>query len=954
MSNDSDKHPPDKDRLDAEMDATIVPSAHGSNKPSPHVKPPHDMDATIAPAAHGVDNDATMPIERGTSGADPKSDSVESFSPRLERIGDCKIEKRLGVGGFGEVWLATQESDLLKRRVAIKLLKRGMDSDSVLARFDLERKVLSTLNHPNISRLLGAGITEDGRSYFIMEFVDGLTLDLWCKRQSLTVTERLAIFRQVCSAVAHAHSLGIVHRDLKPANIIVGPDGVPKLLDFGIAKIINTEVSEVDRAQTLPGDVGPLSPMYASPEQLRGEPLVASTDIYSLGVILYETLTEQLPFDFANMPFEEIRRKVCETQPLLPSNICTKMAVAPLETRNAGELTKTQSPQGNKERLSRRLRGDLDNIVLMAMRKEPGRRYASVDALIADIDAHSASMPISARPTSAGYRAHKWMGRNRFQVSLAVTVVAAVVSGIGWYFYAQRTAAKDKIVSAKEVIQNNNRQLVQKRFEELGPNYAQDPEKSLPILDDREKIIRDDLKITPDNSENLRKLFGVLFRKSVIYNVNRNIQAGLLASAEQLEIAKKLYEESKSTADRRFVALALQIRGDIFYNGNELQKAQEMYLENLKIRESMYKEKPDDLEAARDVSKALIRMRDLDKQQGDLAKALEYSTQALTLRTTVMKQAKGLGDPAKMSQFESEWLLASQWHAEDLRNLDRLEEAEFEIGQFLALANKRNADKESSTTQRDVNIGETLLCDIYVDKQDLKKALSAANRMVKAAEASIQLSKGESRGLEIFVSSGSTKANVQAEMQDAQDSLDTIQSTVTSAKRLRAGAKIQIQGDAIATDLLLTLYAYEMRALRMLGQIDKAKEIAKNAAALMVPPQEGAKWFMATAFVYAQSALLEAQPEEAIRLAKLAVGESLKSKNQMLQLEIREVLLIVLRKFSLPEDVKIELDKAVALASCVQRPRAAAIMKRMTGNAKADGSVDALTVPAAKIPDVAP
>lgn len=155
----------------------------------------------------------------------------------MERIGDCKIEKRLGVGGFGEVWLATQESDLLKRRVAIKLLKRGMDSDSVLARFDLERKVLSTLNHPNISRLLGAGITEDGRSYFIMEFVDGLTLDLWCKRQSLTVTERLTIFAKVCSAVAHAHSLGIVHRDLKPANIIVGPDGVPKLLDFGIAKL---------------------------------------------------------------------------------------------------------------------------------------------------------------------------------------------------------------------------------------------------------------------------------------------------------------------------------------------------------------------------------------------------------------------------------------------------------------------------------------------------------------------------------------------------------------------------------------------------------------------------------------------------------------------------------------------------------------------------------------------
>jgi serine/threonine protein kinase len=239
----------------------------------------------------------------------------------LERIGDCKVEKRLGVGGFGEVWLATQESDLLKRRVAMKLLKGGMDSATVLERFELERKVLSTLNHPNISRLFGGGVTEDGRSYFIMEFVEGLPLDLWCKRQNLTVTERLAIFRQVCSGVAHAHSVGIVHRDLKPANVMVTADGVPKLLDFGIAKIINKDVQEQDRVQDMPGEVGPLTPMYASPEQWRGEPLSASTDIYSLGVILFETLTEQLPFDFSNLSIDQIRKMVCETSPALPSEV---------------------------------------------------------------------------------------------------------------------------------------------------------------------------------------------------------------------------------------------------------------------------------------------------------------------------------------------------------------------------------------------------------------------------------------------------------------------------------------------------------------------------------------------------------------------------------------------------------------------------------------------------------
>ena len=520
MSNDSDTTPPGNDRIPADMDATILPGASGASNSKPPSKVPADMDATLLPGVSGPDSDATiLPGARGAPiGAGQQVAPDQSFAPRLERIGDCKVEKRLGVGGFGEVWLATQESDLLKRRVAIKLLKGGMDSATVLERFELERKVLSTLNHPNISRLFGGGVTEDGRSYFIMEFVEGLPLDLWCKRQNLTVTERLAIFRQVCSGVAHAHSVGIVHRDLKPANVMVTADGVPKLLDFGIAKIINKDVQEQDRVQDMPGEVGPLTPMYASPEQWRGEPLSASTDIYSLGVILFETLTEQLPFDFSNLSIDQIRKMVCETSPALPSEVSFRTTSSIGQTQTGIVATGTATvPEGSKSRLRKKLRGDLDNIVLMAMRTEPGRRYASVDALIADLDAYAASMPVSARPTSAGYRAQKWMGRNKKKVFLTTAATAALVFGIGWFVYAQiakadaalkaqiaqkeleaETKKKEEATRKKEEEQKKliaKDTVIFERFKSLPGDFAQNPEISLPIIEDYENSLRVNMKV---------------------------------------------------------------------------------------------------------------------------------------------------------------------------------------------------------------------------------------------------------------------------------------------------------------------------------------------------------------------------------------------------------------------------------------------------------------------------
>ena len=961
MSNDSDTTPPGNDRIPADMDATILPGASGASNSKPPSKVPADMDATLLPGVSGPDSDATiLPGARGAPiGAGQQVAPDQSFAPRLERIGDCKVEKRLGVGGFGEVWLATQESDLLKRRVAIKLLKGGMDSATVLERFELERKVLSTLNHPNISRLFGGGVTEDGRSYFIMEFVEGLPLDLWCKRQNLTVTERLAIFRQVCSGVAHAHSVGIVHRDLKPANVMVTADGVPKLLDFGIAKIINKDVQEQDRVQDMPGEVGPLTPMYASPEQWRGEPLSASTDIYSLGVILFETLTEQLPFDFSNLSIDQIRKMVCETSPALPSEVSFRTTSSIGQTQIGIVATGTATvPEGSKSRLRKKLRGDLDNIVLMAMRTEPGRRYASVDALIADLDAYAASMPVSARPTSAGYRAQKWMGRNKKKVFLTTAATAALVFGIGWFVYAQiakadaalkaqiaqkeleaETKKKEEATRKKEEEQKKliaKDTVIFERFKSLPGDFAQNPEISLPIIEDYENSLRVNMKLHPEDSalqleinQNLVKMFT---RKAKVFIQNKNIKEGLASTSEQLALAQAVFEKTKDVKDRRELGAALQLRGDIFFAAKDFPEAKKFYLENIALREDICKEKPSDIDASRDLSRAIARLRDLAKEQGQLDTALKYSTDILALRTKLKNESKG-ADPKKMDTVEYEWLLAGQWRAEDLRNMDRLDEAEKEIVQTLPLVKQRAVKNETATNQTLVNLWEGLLCEISLDKQDFKKALSAANRMLKATEASLQLSNSGSRELEMFVDAAGLKSLVQADMGDAEESLDTIQSTTASANRMRDKNK-QLKGDAINDERLLMMYSYEMRALRLLGRIDEAKEVGAKALALSAQRHDdaGAGWFAPKSNAFSQSALLEKDADEAIRLAKAGVSEATNAKDSLIQLESYEALVEVLRKFASKEAVAVEIAKATDIASRMKRPKADAILKRIQGD----------------------
>jgi len=317
------------------------------------------------------------------------------------------------------VYLATRADDVYLKQVAVKLVIPGLDHQEILRRFQNERQTLAGLDHPNIVKLLDGGTTEEGLPYLIMDYVEGVAIDEYCDSRNQSTTERLHVFRVVCAAVQYAHEKHVVHRDLKPSNILVTADGIPKLLDFGIAKVLNLEPGSRNLELTQSG-LRPMTPAYASPEQVRGETVSPATDVYALGVVLYELLTGHRPYRLKRRTPLEIERAICDTDPEKPSTAVDRVET---ETAADGTTTKTVTPQlvsqtreGEPEKLRRRLRGDLDNIVLRALNKEPQRRYSSVEEFSADIGRHLEHRPVNARKHTLGYRTSKFVRRRKVEV----------------------------------------------------------------------------------------------------------------------------------------------------------------------------------------------------------------------------------------------------------------------------------------------------------------------------------------------------------------------------------------------------------------------------------------------------------------------------------------------------------------------------------------------------------
>ena len=374
------------------------------------------------------------------------------------RVGAYKILERIGVGGMGEVYRAIRADGQYAKEVAVKLVRGGFDSGSVNERFRNERQILASLDHPNIARLLDGGTADDGMPYLVMELIDGERIDLYCDRNRLTVVDRLRLFRQVCSAVQYAHRRLVIHRDIKPSNILVTKDGSPKLLDFGIAKIL-TPVNETETVFTV---TQAMTPEFPSPEQIRGDVITTATDVYSLGVVLYQLLTGRSPYHGRTRTPHELAQAVCETEPVRPSS-----AVLKTESR-----TSRHSPSDEQDfadhigentpvRLQHRLAGDLDNILLMALRKEPERRYPSAEQLADDLNRHIGGLPVTASPGSWTYRAVKFSGRHKIGMAASLAALLALTVGV------MLIAREARIAHQQAEIAEKNRKQAEKRFNDV-------------------------------------------------------------------------------------------------------------------------------------------------------------------------------------------------------------------------------------------------------------------------------------------------------------------------------------------------------------------------------------------------------------------------------------------------------------------------------------------------------
>jgi serine/threonine protein kinase len=359
---------------------------------------------------------------------------------RHERIGPYRVVEEIGRGGMGVVFLAERADGQFRQRVAIKLILGGPDAFELHRRFEAERQILAALNHPNIARLLDGGITSGGRPYLAMEFIDGEPIDTYCDRHGLTVEQRLRLFGRVARAVHHAHRSLVVHRDLKPPNILVTADGVPKLLDFGIAKILDASGVGTTTPRTRT-ELRLMTPEYASPEQVAGEPVTTATDVYALGVVLYELLAGRRPFGFEGQRPREIERILLEEQPPAPSAALAHAA-------DLGEVARLRGTTG--DRLVRRLRGDLDRIALMALRKEPERRYASAEQLAEDLFRHLDGKPVLAHQDSLGYRTRKFVARHRVAIVAGMLLAASLLAGIAAASWQARRAAVQSRLAAAE------------------------------------------------------------------------------------------------------------------------------------------------------------------------------------------------------------------------------------------------------------------------------------------------------------------------------------------------------------------------------------------------------------------------------------------------------------------------------------------------------------------------
>jgi eukaryotic-like serine/threonine-protein kinase len=562
------------------------------------------------------------------------------------QIGSYKIEREIGKGGMGAVFLAARADDEFDKKVAIKLIKRGFDTDEIINRFRHERQILAALEHPFITRLIDGGSTGDGLPYLVMDYVEGLPLTRFCAAHRVSLQTRLDIFLKICSAVTYAHQNLIIHRDLKPSNILVCDDGTPKLLDFGIAKLTAPNASAtLDGTQT---NFRVMTPEYASPEQVSGQTVTTASDIYSLGVILYELLTGQRPFRIRTNSVEEISRIITDTAPTRPSDSLRKgegdkskrgekekMRKGEDETgKFASKVSPSPplpfSPSAFIPYSSSQLRGDLDNIILMAMRKEPERRYSSVEQFAEDIRRYLNGLPVIAREDSFGYRAEKFVKRNKAGVAAGLGIALSLVGGLIATSRQAKIAKKqrDRALRETEKAERIN-QFLQKMLASADPREQGKDVKVIEVLGEAASAIENDFSDQPEITADLHTTIGTTY-----------LNLGLLDAAEnhlQKALDLRLRYFPRRTIE---VAVSLNNFGRLLQMKGDLKAAKPLYTEALETFRLLRK--------ASEAAKVLDNLGYLFALEGKNREALDAHSEVLEIRRALFGEnhpdvAKTLG-----------------------------------------------------------------------------------------------------------------------------------------------------------------------------------------------------------------------------------------------------------------------------------------------------------------------
>ena len=550
-----------------------------------------------------------------SNAGDPKTGTLFGQEQPAERmpagtvIGPWRIIKHLGTGGMGIVYLAERVDGSFEQQVAMKVVKLGMDSENVIERFRQERQILARLDHPNIARLLDGGVTERGQPYFVMELIDGLPITEYCDKHGLGVGDRLQLFAAACDAVHAAHRNLVVHRDLKPSNIIVTHDGDLKLLDFGIAKLLD---APDDQHLTKTG-LQLHTPAYAAPEQLLDEAISTATDIYALGVILYELLSGRRPFEARRTP-AEFRELVLTGVPARPSAALTRI---PADTDGHGRTTTVEEISAMRglraETLRRRLRGDLDTICLMALRREPEMRYSSAAGMATDIDRHLRGLPVEARPDSMLYRAGKFYRRHRAGIFTTAGVMVAFIVMISYYtiqLTEERDLARAEQRKANEVVD-----FVTGLFEVSNPSESRGEEITVrELLDEGAVRIRYELAGQPDVQTSMQRVLG-----EVYYSLGAHERSAALLE-ETLERQRANLGENNLEITHTMLVL-----GFVYQDRGENDAADALYREALEIRQRLLgAENPE-------VMEALSARAFLEETIGNFDRAIELHEQVLEM-----------------------------------------------------------------------------------------------------------------------------------------------------------------------------------------------------------------------------------------------------------------------------------------------------------------------------------